>query len=82
MEIIIFPIIFGGQTPPIIAAMVVYGLLTYTQGKVFIPNRELMFKYEEILRSEKSLGKSKDIPGRSWAWESAMIKIQKNIIVK
>ena len=40
----------------IYSAMVVYGLLTYTQGKVFIPNRELMFKYEELLRSEKSLG--------------------------
>ena len=26
------------------------------KGKVFIPNRELMFKYEELLRSEKSLG--------------------------
>ena len=66
----------------IYSAMVVYGLLTYTKGKAFIPNRELMFKYEELLRSEKSLGKRKDIPGRSWAWESAMIKIQKNIIVK
>ena len=40
----------------IYSAMVVYGLLTYTKGKVFIPNRELMFKYEELLRSEKSLG--------------------------
>ena len=40
----------------IYSAMVVYGLLTYTKGKAFIPNRELMFKYEELLRSEKSLG--------------------------
>ena len=40
----------------IYSAMVVYGLLTYTKGKVFIPNRELMFRYEELLRSEKSLG--------------------------
>ena len=37
-------------------AMVVYGLLTYSGGKVFIPNRELMFKYEELLQNEESLG--------------------------
>ena len=36
--------------------MVVYGLLTYSGGKVFIPNRELMFKYEELLQNEESLG--------------------------
>ena len=42
----------------IYSAMVVDGLLQagYTKGKVFIPNRELMFRYEELLRSEKSLG--------------------------
>ena len=28
----------------IYSAMVVYGLLTYTQGIVFIPNRELMIR--------------------------------------
>ena len=39
----------------IYSAMVVYGLLTFTQGKVYIPNRELMLKYEELLQSEKSL---------------------------
>ena len=40
----------------IYSAMVVYGLLTFTRGKVYIPNRELMLKYEELLQSEKSLG--------------------------
>ena len=40
----------------IYSAMVVYGLLTFTQGKVYIPNRELMLKYEELLQNEKSLG--------------------------
>ena len=40
----------------IYSAMVVYGLLTYSGGKVFIPNRELMFKYEELLQNEESLG--------------------------
>lgn len=40
----------------IYSAMVVYGLLTFTNGKVYIPNRELMLKYEELLQTEKSLG--------------------------
>ena len=40
----------------IYSAMVVYGLLTFNKGKVFIPNRELMLKYEELLQNEKSLG--------------------------
>ena len=40
----------------IYSAMVVYGLLTFTDGKVYIPNRELMLKYEELLQNEKSLG--------------------------
>ena len=40
----------------IYSAMVVYGLLTFTKGKIYIPNRELMLKYEELLQSEKSLG--------------------------
>lgn len=40
----------------IYSAMVVYGLLTYTDGKVLIPNKELMMKYEELLQRETSLG--------------------------
>ena len=40
----------------IYSAMVVYGLLTFTDGKVYIPNRELMLKYEELLQNEKRLG--------------------------
>ena len=40
----------------IYSAMVVYGLLTFNNGKVFIPNKELMLKYEELLQNEKSLG--------------------------
>lgn len=40
----------------IYSAMIVYGLLTFTNGKVYIPNRELMLKYEEMLQTEKSLG--------------------------
>ena len=40
----------------IYSAMVVYGLLTFINGKVFIPNKELMLKYEELLQTEKSLG--------------------------
>lgn len=40
----------------IYSAMVVYGLLTYDDGRVFIPNRELMAKYEELLLHKESLG--------------------------
>ena len=36
--------------------MVVYGLLTYADGEVFIPNRELMDKFDEMLLSNESLG--------------------------
>lgn len=40
----------------IYSAMVVYGLLTYADGEVFIPNRELMDKFDEMLLSNESLG--------------------------
>lgn len=40
----------------IYSAMVVYGLLTYEDGAVFIPNRELMDKYDELLLTNDSLG--------------------------
>ena len=40
----------------IYSAMVVYGLLTYDDGRVLIPNRELMLKYDELLQTEDSLG--------------------------
>jgi hypothetical protein len=32
--------------------MVIYGLLTYNNGQVFIPNKELMLKYDELLFRE------------------------------
>lgn len=40
----------------IYSAMVVYGLLTYEDGEVFIPNKELMLKFEEMLLNKSSLG--------------------------
>ncbi|MEY8517382.1 AAA family ATPase [Lachnospiraceae bacterium 29-84] len=42
----------------IYSAMVVYGLLTYEResGKVFIPNKELMDKFHEMLYANKGLG--------------------------
>lgn len=40
----------------IYSAMVVYGLLTYENGEVFIPNKELMDKYNELLLTNDSLG--------------------------
>ena len=40
----------------IFSAMVVYGFLSSGQGRVRIPNKELMHKFEEMLRKESSLG--------------------------
>lgn len=42
----------------IYSAMVVYGLLTYDErsGQVFIPNKELMAQFNELLLSKESLG--------------------------
>ena len=40
----------------IYSAMVVYGLLTYNNGMVFIPNKELMGSYAAMMRKEESLG--------------------------
>lgn len=40
----------------IFSAMVVYGFLTSEKGKVFIPNKELMDKFEDMLVNEPSLG--------------------------
>lgn len=40
----------------IYSAMVVYGLLTYENHAVFIPNKELMDKFHELLLTNDSLG--------------------------
>lgn len=40
----------------ILSAMVVYGFLSYYQGKVYIPNKELMDQFNEMLQKENSLG--------------------------
>lgn len=40
----------------IFSAMVVYGFLSYSDGKVNIPNRELMGKFADMLLKEPSLG--------------------------
>lgn len=40
----------------IYSAMVVYGLLTYVDGSVLIPNKELMDQFNELLLSKESLG--------------------------
>lgn len=40
----------------IFSAMVVYGFLSYEDGKVFIPNQELMDQYLDMLKKESSLG--------------------------
>lgn len=40
----------------IYSAMVTYGLLTYMDGEVLIPNRELMGKFRELLMNKESMG--------------------------
>ena len=40
----------------VFSAMVVYGFLSYQDGKVSIPNKELMEKFDEMLKKEPSLG--------------------------
>ena len=40
----------------ILSAMVVYGFLSYENGTVFIPNKELMDKFSDMLKKETSLG--------------------------
>lgn len=40
----------------IFSAMVVYGFLSYSNGSVSIPNRELMEKFDDMLCKEPSLG--------------------------
>lgn len=40
----------------IFSAMVVYGFLSYENGKVNIPNKELMEKFNDMLQKEQSLG--------------------------
>lgn len=40
----------------IFSAMVVYGFLSYENGKVSIPNKELMDRFQDVLKKESSLG--------------------------
>lgn len=40
----------------IFSAMIVYGFLTYKNGKVMIPNKELLGKFADMLKKEASLG--------------------------
>lgn len=40
----------------IYSAMVIYGLLTYMDGKAYIPNKELMDKFQELLMNKESMG--------------------------
>lgn len=40
----------------IISAMAVYGFLSYEDGKVSVPNKELMDRFDDMLQKEASLG--------------------------
>ena len=42
----------------IFSAMVVYGFLSYKNGYVSIPNKELMDKFADMIQKEPSLGYS------------------------
>lgn len=48
----------------ILSAMVIYGFLTYYNNQLYIPNHELMLKYEDVL-SRKSMGGVNDIVEQS-----------------
>lgn len=54
----------------IYSAMVVYGLLTYYDGEVFIPNKELMDKFDELLLQKEEMGYVHQLAQKS----SAMLK--------
>lgn len=58
----------------IFSAMVVYGLLTYENGKVFIPNKELMDKFNELLLNKDSLGYVHQLAVKSEAMLQATLK--------
>lgn len=45
-----------GSKNEIFSAMVVYGFLSYENGYVSIPNRELMGKFSDMMQKEPSLG--------------------------
>ena len=45
-----------GTKSEIFSAMVVYGFLSYEDGKVRIPNKELMNKFDDMIQKEESLG--------------------------
>lgn len=46
----------SGSYDEILSAMVVYGFLSYENGKVAIPNKELMDRFDEMLQKEASFG--------------------------
>ncbi|MCD7763624.1 MAG: ATP-binding protein [Lachnospiraceae bacterium] len=49
----------------IFSAMVVYGFLNYEDGKVHIPNKELMDEFAKTIRREKKLGYIYDLANAS-----------------
>lgn len=49
----------------IFSAMVVYGFLSFENGCVQIPNRELMEKFKDMLQKEASLGYIYELAGQS-----------------
>jgi len=58
----------------IFSAMVVYGFLNYEDGKVHIPNKELMDEFAKAIRREKKLGYIYDLANASGRMLLATLK--------
>ena len=58
----------------IFSAMVVYGFLTYENGCVSIPNKELMDRFNEMLMKEQSLGYIHQLAQKSEKMLAATLK--------
>ncbi|MCD8074991.1 MAG: ATP-binding protein [Lachnospiraceae bacterium] len=58
----------------IFSAMVVYGFLNYEDGKVHIPNKELMNEFAKTIRREKKLGYIYDLANASGRMLLATLK--------
>ncbi len=65
----------------ILSAMVVYGFLSYFEGKLSIPNHELMEKYQRVL-SRDSMGGIKEIVNRSREMLDATLACDENKVAE
>ena len=66
----------------IYSAMVVYGLLTYENGNVLIPNKELMDKFNELLLSKDCLGYVHRLAKKSEQMREATIDVNTDMMTE